>query len=81
MEAPLTGHKPVFSKKRGLEEVEEPLNGTLVPAPPARERKANNSCKQGDRSTRCTSLTSSESVIGGPERHSATLVSLLAPIR
>ncbi|KAG6543987.1 hypothetical protein Mapa_014611 [Marchantia paleacea] len=81
VEAPVTGHKPIFSKKRGLEEVEEPLNGTLVPAPPARERKANNSCKQADRSTRCTSLTSSESVIGGPERHSATLVSLLAPIR
>ncbi|CAM6092410.1 unnamed protein product [Calypogeia fissa] len=77
MPGKLSDEKPFINKKRGCEDVEDSGNPCCGPNHATRERKGS---KQLDRPNRCIP-PNSETLTGGPDKHSAGLAALLAPIR
>jgi hypothetical protein len=74
----ISDDKQFGSKKRGCEEVEEFSNSCCGPNLSAREKKGS---KQLERPNRCYPLPNSENLNGVPDRPSANLAALWAPIR
>lgn len=78
MPGKLSDEKLFVNRKRGCEEVEDSANLCCGPNLALREKKGS---KQLERPNRCITPANSETVIGVPDKYSASLAALLAPIR